>query len=257
MNDVALITGASSGLGAEFARIHAGRGGDAVLVARREDRLRALADELEGAGRSIHVIAADLSEEDAPERVVAELDERGVAVEHLINNAGFGGRGLFHERPWADDRAMIQVNVVALTALTRLLLPRSVERGRGRVLNVASTAALVPGPLQAVYYATKAYVRSFSNALHEELRDSPVTVTALLPGATKTEFAAVSDMDETALFKNAHPARPVAEAGYEAMRRGDLEVVAGVSLSQRAQLKAAQLAPRRTVLRQVRKAQEA
>lgn len=253
----ALITGASSGIGRELAQIHAERGGDLVVVARREEELNALRDELvRRHGATVHVVPQDLSDPEAAHRIADAVSATDLEVEILINNAGFGGRGRFHERPWETDRAMIQVNIVALTALTRLFLPHFVKRGHGRVLNVSSTASLVPGPLQAVYYATKAYVTSFSLALHEELRDTGVSVTALLPGATDTEFADRSDMDETALFEQAHGAREVAEAGYEAMLDGHLQVIAGVTLAQKAMMKAAPILPKTMVLKQVREMQE-
>lgn len=254
---VALITGASSGIGLELARLHAERGGDLVVVARGRDRLDALATELgERHACRVHVIAADLAQPDAPAAIHAEVVAAGLEVDVLINNAGFGGQGLFHERAWADDLAMIQVNVVALTALTRAFLPDLVRRGRGRILNVSSTAGMLPGPLQAVYYATKAYVTSFSNAIAGELEGTGVTVTALLPGVTETAFARTSGMDRTAMFARGASAREVARAGYDAMMRGDLDVIAGVGWSQRAMLAFVPLTPKRMLLRQVRRLQE-
>jgi len=253
----ALVTGASTGIGRELARLHASHGGDLVAVARSADKLEALKHELEGEhGVQVTVIAMDLTEPAAPEQLHEAVQAAGITVDVLINNAGFGGRGKFHERDWATDHAMIQLNIVALTALTRRFLPDMVARNRGRILNVSSTAALLPGPLQAVYYATKAYVTSFSNAVAEELHDTDVTVTALMPGATETEFARVSGMDATSLFEHTAPASDVARAGYEAMLRGDLNVIAGVSLAQRLVMATAPLAPRRMLLRQVRQMQE-
>ena len=257
MQNVALITGASSGIGHELAVLHAERGGDLVVVARNEDALRSLAAELASRhGTRVRVVPRDLTDEAAPTEIHDELARAGVKIDYLVNNAGFGGRGKFHERDWARDRAMIQLNVVALTALCRLFLPEFVERDRGRVLNVSSTASLVPGPLQAVYYATKAYVTSFSNALAEELRETGVTVTALLPGVTDTDFGRRSGMDETKMFDEAAPARDVARDGYEAMLAGRLQVISGVPLGQRLTLAAVPLAPKRLVLREVRKRQE-
>lgn len=254
---MALITGASSGIGLELARLHAERGGDLVVVARRADRLRELKTELEAAhGVTVYVIATDLTEENAGAAVFEELRTVGIDVEYLVNNAGFGGRGMFHERDWESDRDMIQLNVVALTALCRMFLPGFVARGRGRILNVSSTAGRVPGPLQAVYFATKAYVTSFSNAIAEELRDTGVTVTALLPGATATSFADTADLEDTSLFRRAASARSVAEDGYEAMMAGRLEVISGLPLSQRIGLRLAPLLPTKLALRQVRKLHE-
>lgn len=257
MKNVALITGASSGIGAAFARLHAEKGGDMVLVARRADKLNDLKAELEEAHKvSVLVIAEDLNDEAAPQRIFDSVAAAGIELDYLINNAGFGGRGKFIERDWADDRSMIQVNVVALTALTRLFLPGFVTRNRGRILNVSSTAALVPGPLQAVYYATKAYVTSFSNALAEELHDTKVTVTALMPGATESEFATTSGMDATDLFQKTTDARDVAAAGYEGMLEGKLDVFAGLQGSQGFQLKIAPLLPKKALLKSIRKMQE-
>lgn len=257
MKNVALVTGASSGIGRELARVHAERGGDLVIVARRAEKLEALKEELEARhGTQVVVLSKDLTHPDAPREVYDALQKRGIEVEYLVNNAGFGGRGKFHERPWEQDLAMIQLNVIALTALTRLFLPDFVQRDRGRILNVSSTASLVPGPLQAVYYATKAYVTSFSNALAEELHDTHVTVTALLPGATETEFAQTSDMEKTNLFEQTAPARAVAVDGYDAMRAGRLEAMAGLSFGQQVLMRLTPLLPKRVLLRQVRAMQE-
>ncbi len=254
----ALVTGASSGIGMELARIHAENGGDLVLVARRADRLERLKSELqEKHDVRVITLAEDLSNEAAPRRIFDRLQRDGIDIAFLINNAGFGGRGRFDERDWASDRSMIQVNVVAVTALTRLFLPGFVARGSGRILNTSSTAAFMPGPLQAVYFATKAYVTSFSNALAEELAETSVTVTALMPGATETEFAKTADMDETSLFDRPFSARDVAERGYAGMMAGDLNVVAGVTLAQRIMLPLAGLFPKRMLLRMVHTAQSA
>lgn len=257
MANTALITGASSGIGKELATLHASRGGDVILVARRANRLEALKSELESAHNiTAHVIAEDLSDEAAPRRIFDEVRSLGVTVDILINNAGFGGRGKFIERDWKADRDMIQVNVIALSSLTRLFLPGMVERNDGRILNVSSTAGEIPGPMQAVYFATKAYVTSFSNALMEELHDTKVTVTALLPGATESEFAAVSDMEKTSLFQSTAPACDVARDGYEAMLRGELNVISGVPFSRRIIYSLAPFMPKRMLLREVRKTQE-
>ena len=229
MKKTALITGASSGIGKELARIHAENGGDLVIVARRQEQLDALKEELEKQHSvRVTVIAKDLGRPEAAQEIFEEVTAAGIEVEYLINNAGFGGHGKFHEREWEQDLAMIQLNVVALTALCRLFLPEMVKRNRGRILNVSSTASFMPGPLQAVYFATKAFVTFLSNAVAEELHDKKVTVTALLPGATETEFAQTSGMDKTGLFAKTVSARSVAEDGYEGMMRGKLNVVSGV-----------------------------
>lgn len=258
--NVALITGASSGIGRELACLHASRGGDLVVVARSEAKLVELSAELERAHRCrVTVIAKDLSLPSAPGEVFEAVRSAGVEVDYLINNAGFGGRGAFHERCWDDDLAMMQLNMFALTALTRLFLPGFVARKSGKVLNVSSTACLMPGPLQAVYYASKAYVTSFSNAIAVELEGTGVTVTALLPGATDTEFARTADMQKTPLFANNQnaSAADVARAGYDAMLRGDLEVIAGVPLGQRMMLAAVPLTPKKLLMRQIKAMQQA
>ncbi len=257
MKSVALITGASSGIGREFAAIHAERGGDLVVVARSADKLAAVKDELESKHSvRVTVIPKDLSLLDSARQIYDEVKAAGIEVDYLINNAGFGGLGKFHEREWAEDLAMIQLNVVALTALCRLFLPDFVQRNSGRILNVSSTASLLAGPLQAVYYATKAYVTSFSNAIAEELHDTNVTVTALLPGATETEFGRTSGMDKTELFAKTASARSVARTGYDAMLAGELDVIAGVSSAQRMILATIPFTPKKLLLSQVRKMQE-
>ncbi|MFS4438688.1 SDR family NAD(P)-dependent oxidoreductase [Paracoccaceae bacterium GXU_MW_L88] len=257
MNSTALITGASSGIGRELARIHAKKGGDVVAIASRQPGLDALKEELEAAhGISVHVIAKDLSKPGAGAEIYDEVKAAGIEISTLINNAGFGGQGAFHEREWERDRAMINVNIMALTELTRLFLPDLIARGSGRILNVSSTAGEMPGPLQAVYYATKAYVTSFSNAIAEELKDTGVTVTALLPGATETGFSNASGLDKTDLFAKTASAEDVAKAGYEAMEAGKLDVVAGVSTMQRAMIALAPLLPKRMLMQQVAKLQE-
>lgn len=257
MSNTALITGASSGIGAELARIHAATGGDLILVARREEALNALKSDLQAQHNiAVSVIAADLNDEAAPQVIYDAVKAQGINIDILINNAGFGGRGLFHERDWAQDRSMVQVNIVALSALTRLFLPDLIAKGGGKILNISSSASLMPGPLQAVYYATKAFVTSFSNALAEEVSGTGVTVTALLPGATETGFSAASDLEETSLFAKAASAKSVAQAGYDAMLKGKLNAVAGMPLALRIQLKLLPLLPKRMVLKQVRGMQE-
>ncbi len=257
MRNIALITGASSGIGKALATIHAKTGGDLIIVARSKDKLDALKEDLEEKyGCEVKVIVKDLTQPNAPKEIFETILEEKIAINYLINNAGFGGRGKFHERDWHDDHNMIQLNIVALTALCRYFLPRFVDRNEGRILNVSSTASLMAGPMQAVYFATKAYVTSFSNAIAEELHDTNVTVTALLPGATDTGFAKTADMDKTALFKEAFSAEEVAQTGYDAMLAGELEVLAGVSFAQKAMMKAVPLTPKKILLKQVRKMQE-
>jgi short-subunit dehydrogenase len=245
----ALITGASSGIGADLARLFARDGYELVLVARGEAKLREL-------GLPATIIAADLTDPAAPQRIIDELRAKSIGVDVLVNNAGVGVAGPFVETDLQAELAMIQLNIVALTHLTKLLLPGMVARRRGRVLNVASTAAFQPGPLMAVYYATKAYVLSFSEAIAEELRDSGVTVTALCPGPTETGFAAAANMGGTRLFTMTRPAdsHAVAEAGYQAMKRGRRVVIPGLKNKLLAQ--SVRVSPRRLVATIVRKMQE-
>ena len=254
MKEKALITGASSGIGLELARLCAKDGCDVVLVARSEGKLRELAAELgRDCGVAAHVIALDLAQPNAAEELVRRLP---CAVDVLVNNAGFGVAGPFVGTDLTKELEMIQVNIVALTQLTKLLLPPMVARRRGRVLNVASTAAFQPGPLMAVYYATKAYVLSFSEAIADELRHSGVTVTALCPGPTETGFAAVADMTQSRLFNVARPmgSAAVARAGYAAMRRGKRVAIPGVKNKLLTQ--SVRVSPRRLVTAIVRKLQE-
>ena len=225
MKNTALITGASGGIGRDFACIHAEKGGDLVIIARREEALQELKKELESKhGVSAMYVAIDLTEPDAPQRVFDQVQAAGIEIDVLINNAGFGGHGKFHERPWEQDAAMIQLNVTALCHLTRQFLPGMVERNRGKILHVASMAAFLPGPLQAVYYATKAFVVSFSQAIAEELSDTNVTSTVLCPGAVETKFASTANLEDVEAFKNAAAPRDVAQAGYDAMLAGKLVV---------------------------------
>lgn len=257
MKNVALITGASAGIGKELAQIHAEKGGDLVIVARSQDKLEKLKTELEKKyAVNVKIIVKDLGLPQAPAEVYDEIKNDGISVDYLINNAGFGGVGKFHERNWHKDLEMINLNIIALTALTRLFLPDFVNRKSGKILNVSSTASLMPGPLQAVYFASKAYVTSFSNAISEELRGTGITVTALLPGATETEFGRVSGMDKTGMFDNAFGAREVAEDGYNGMLEGKLDVITGVSLSQKLMLSMVPVTPKKIILKQIRKMQE-
>jgi hypothetical protein len=251
----AVITGASSGIGKEFAELFARDGRSVILVARREERLRELADGLkERHGIEADIMPLDLSDHTAPQRLVDMIDNAGFTVSALVNNAGFGALGKFAELETQRQVDMLQLNVTALTHLTRLVLPGMLERGSGRVLNVASTAAFQPGPFMAVYYASKSFVLSFSNALAEELKDTGVTVTCLCPGPTKTEFEEESGMGETLMFKySAMAAGEVAKAGYEGMREGKLMVIPGAPNKLTAF--SSRLVPRKLSLKVVRKLQ--
>lgn len=227
--ETALITGASVGIGAELARLFAADGSDLVLVARRGDRLDALAAELRAKhGVRVTTLVKDLADPTAPQAIYDELAAAGTVIDVVVNNAGFGAVGRVADLPLQKQLDMIQVNVAALVHLTRLFLPGMIERGRGGVLNVGSTAGFQPGPNMAVYYATKAFVLSCTEALFEELLGTGVRATCLAPGPTATEFAAVADMENSLLFRfKAMDAAAVARSGYRAFRRGRVIVVTG------------------------------
>ena len=226
MSNTALITGASNGIGLELARLHAQKGGDLVLVARSENKLNQLKDELEqNYNVKAHVLALDLTEDNAAQQVFEQTEQAGLTIDILINNAGFGGHGKFHERQFEQDHSMMQLNMVALTLLTHLYMQDMVKRNKGQILNVSSTASFMPGPLQAVYYATKAFVTSFSQAIAEELSDTNVTVTALCPGAVATGFVKAGDLEGLDAWDKAATAESVAKVGYKAMEKGQLVAI--------------------------------
>jgi len=233
MANTALITGASGGIGRDLAALHAQRGGDLVLVARRAGALQDVKHELEAKHNvTVHCIALDLTEAGAPRQLFDRVSELGLEIDVLINNAGFGGHGKFHERDWADDEAMIRLNVMALCEITHLFLKGMVARNRGRVLNVASMAAFLPGPGMAVYYATKAFVASYSQAIAEELRKTNVTVTTLCPGPVKTGFGERANVSDVKGFQDhAVESMDVAHKGYNAMLKGKLVVTNDWKLS--------------------------
>jgi len=228
--ETVLITGASSGIGKELARCFAADGSRLVLVARGGGALEALADELRKTRKAdARVLVADLAEPEAPTRILGHLQNAGLKVDVLVNNAGFGAQGRLAELPLDRQLHMVQVNVTALTHLTRLFLPGMVERRRGGVLNVASTAAFQPGPHMAVYYATKAFVLSFSEALAEEVAGTGVSVTALCPGPTRTGFGEAAQIRSSRLVGlNRMSAASVAEIGHRAFRRGRVVAVPGL-----------------------------
>ncbi len=253
----ALITGASSGIGLELAKLFAQDGYDLVLLARRREKLEALGGELARRhGIRSRTIGADLADPAAPAQIFRQLEVASVAVDVVVNNAGFGALGPFATTDLETERRMIQVNIGALTHLTKLFLPGMLARRRGRILNVASTAGFVPGPLMAVYYATKAYVISFSEALVEELRGSGVSVTVLCPGPTRTEFQTVAHMESARLFRlpGVMDAAAVARAGYAGLMAGKRMVVPG--LVNRLTPLVIRLSPRGMVARVVRLFQE-
>lgn len=225
-----LITGASSGIGLELARLFAAAGSDLVLVARREAKLGELADELRVAHDiTVRVLPADLSQRAAAVAICDVLEGTGIDVDILVNNAGFGARGSVTELGLSRQLEMMQVNMTTLVELTRRLLPGMIKRGWGGILNVASTAAFQPGPFMAVYYASKAFVLSFTEGLAEELSETAINVTCLAPGPVATGFGAAAGVDDTVLFQaGVLEASKVAWAGYQGLRRGKTLVVPGL-----------------------------
>jgi len=250
---LAIVTGASGGLGLEFARLLAKDGYDLVLVARSEAKLRDVAQSLSGQYNvEATPVALDLARPDS----AGELARVVPRCDVLINNAGFAGHGRFDRIEESSVSEELELDVVTLTRLTRKYLPAMIERGSGRILNVASTAGFLPGPFMAVYYASKAYVISFSQAVAEELRGTGVTVTCFCPGAIATGFADRAQMHQTLLFRLGSANAPtMAEAGYRGMQRGTLVVVPWPPTNWFVEL-AARLTPRRVLLWFSRKAVE-
>jgi uncharacterized protein len=223
-----LITGASGGIGYELAKLFARDHHDLVLVARSGDKLTQVANELQALGVTVKTFALDLGAQPSRKFLYDQLQREGVAVDILINNAGFGAYGEFAKMREEEIFGQIQVNIIALTELTRLFLPRMIARSSGRIMNVASTAGFQPGPLMAVYYATKAYVISFSEAIANEVRDSGVTVTCFCPGATHTGFTKRAGNDNSRLFQlGAMNAGKVALDGYRAVMEGRTLAISG------------------------------
>jgi uncharacterized protein len=225
----ALITGASTGIGRDLAKLCAGAGYDVLAVARNQAQLETLALEIRSTyRRQVHILVKDLSRPEAPAELFAAIADLHDPIEMLINNAGVGMLGFFADLDAAKQMEMLRLNVDALTSLTRLFVPSMIALHKGYVLNVASTAAFQPGPLMAVYYASKAYVVSFSSALHNELKSHGIVVTTLCPGPTLTEFQRRAQMEETPLFRRSvMDSTTVARIGFDAMMRGKPLVVAG------------------------------
>lgn len=249
-NNTALITGSYGGLGTCFVNIHAGKGGDLILVGRSQEKLDAQAKEMENKYHiTAHTISADLSSPEAAQQIYDTCKSNNWQVDVLINNAGFGGQGDFtRERTMEQDMSMIAVNVETPTRLMKLFLPDMVKRGSGKVLNVSSTAAIMPGPLQAVYYATKAYMTSVSNSIWRELQGTGVTVTALEPGAMRTGFANRGGLSDTKLFSNAVDPKQVALDGYNGMLKGQLTVISGLPGWEKPFMSMAPMFPKKTML---------
>jgi len=252
----ALITGASSGIGAALAKRFAAHGYNLVIVARGQPGLQALADNLTRQhGVTIAVMPKDLAVVSARDELAAALQQQRIQIDVLVNNAGFATYGLFAETDLKAEQDMLQVNMVTLTHLTKLLLPGMIQRGRGKILNVASTAAFQPGPLMAVYYATKAYVLSFSEALAEELRGTGVSVTALCPGPTRSGFQQRAKMEQSRLVQGEiMDVDSVARAGYDGLISNKRIVIPG--WQNKLLAFATRLLPRNLVTRLARQAQE-
>lgn len=231
MQQVGLITGASSGIGRALAHEHARRKRDLIVVARRENELLQLKAELEEKyDTEVRVMPRDLIADGAIPSLYGEITGTDIEVDYLFNNAGFGGHGNFYERDLATDLAMIDLNVKAVVELTHRFIGDMLRRGRGRILNTSSTAGYMAGPLQATYFATKAFVNSFTWAVAREVEGKGVTLTTLNPGAVATEFGEVADMDDTEMFQDAKSPEYTARLGYEAMEAGKLEVITETKL---------------------------
>jgi short-subunit dehydrogenase len=245
---IVLVTGASSGIGYELAKLFARDGHDLVLVARSREKLEAIGRELKDAtGVAVRLIPKDLSRPRAAEEVFDELTRESIRIRVLVNCAGFGTYGAFAETDIAAEREMMQLNVVALTELTKLAVRDMVHRGDGRILNVASTAAFQPGPRMAVYYATKAYVLSFSEALANELHGTGVTVSTLCPGPTRTGFGDRAKMEDARVYRTGvMDAAAVAKAGYRGLKRAETVIIPG--LRNKLVALAARLGPRKVVV---------
>lgn len=224
MNKTAVITGASSGLGLEFVKLFANDGYNLIVIARNEEKLL----EIKNNYPNIHVtvIPMDLSRANGVKEVIDQIRTQKITVDVLVNNAGFGLLGSFENLSIEEQLKMIQLNITALTELTYHLLP-DLKKRSGKILNVASTAAFQPGPNMAVYYATKAFVLSFSEALAEELSADSITVTTLCPGATKTNFSSVAKVENTKMFSNAMSSEVVAKKGYDSLMQGKRVVITG------------------------------
>ena len=253
----ALITGASNGIGLELAKIHASKGGDLVLVARNLAKLNELKAELEKQYKvKVYTVGKDLSAPNAALEVYNETKQHNIQIDYLINNAGFGDFGMFVDLDWNKQLQMINLNITTLTHFTHLYLQDMVKRKSGKIMNVASTAAFQSGPTMAVYFATKAYVLSFSEAIDNEVSDKGITVTALCPGATESGFQAAAAMEESALVKGKKlpTSQEVAIYGYDAMLKGKTVAIHGFMNAVMAN--SVRFAPRAIVVKLTRKLQD-
>jgi short-subunit dehydrogenase len=257
MSKLALITGSSSGIGLELAKIMAANGHDLFLTARSENILLKLKSEIEKNHKvKVHIFPKDLSRINAPQEIYEEIKKQGLEVEYLVNNAGFGDFGAFYKSSWDRTREMIELNITSLTHLTRLFLPDMIKKKSGKILNVASVAAFLPGPMMSVYYATKAYVLHFSEAIRAEVQKTGVTITILCPGPTASGFQAAAGFDGAeSLNKMRMPSSlAVAQCGYKAMMKGKPLVIHGRGYS--TAIQAIKFFPRTVVASLVKKVQE-
>ncbi len=256
MHKTALITGASNGIGYELATIHAEHGDDLIIVARTKCKLDVLKATLEKQhGIKVMIIEKDLAVADAAREVYDQVKSQNIVVDYLVNNAGFGDISLFAESNWTKQENMINLNILALTHLSRLFLPDMINRKSGKILNVASTASFQPGPTMAVYFATKSYVLSFSEAINNELREYGITVTALCPGSTESGFHTTAMGEGRHIKERKLPsAREVAEFGYKSMMKGKAVAIPGLINSLMAT--SVRFIPRSIVVKAARKIQE-
>lgn len=253
----ALITGASSGIGRDLTHCFAADGWSVILTARRETQLQHLAQEVSSKyGISAQVLAGDLSDPKTPEELFKSCESQCWEVGALVNNAGFGNYGTFHESDLQKELSLIQVNITALTHLCKLFIQPMISRQRGYILNVGSTAGFQPGPLMAVYYASKAYVVHFSEAIANELKDFGIHVSVLCPGPTQTEFVEQAGMEGSKLFKSMHvmDSSSVAQAGYDGLMTGKTVVIPG--LMNKLTVQSNRISPRKWVTKVVRQIQE-
>ncbi len=229
MNKTALITGASSGIGLELAKIHASKGDNLVLVARSIDKLNQLKTEIESQYKvNVYNIEKDLSVINSPMEVYEEIKQNNIQIDYLINNAGFGDIGNFSETRWEKELRMINLNITALTQLTKLFLNDMLARKQGKIMNLASTASFQPGPMMAVYFATKSYVLHLTEAINAEVKGSGVSLTALCPGPTESGFQAAAEIEQNMLFNKKNPSsKEVAEYGYKSMMKGKAVAIHG------------------------------
>jgi short-subunit dehydrogenase len=253
----ALITGASNGIGLELAKIHASKGDNLVLVARNKEKLDAIKTELENKYKIVvYTIGKDLSAINSAQEVYNETNQQNFQVDYLINNAGFGDFGMFAETIWEKELQMINLNITTLTQFTKLYLKDMVKRRSGKIMNVASTAAFQSGPTMAVYYATKAYVLNFSEAVDNEVRDKGVSITTLCPGPTESGFQAAAALEDSGLVKGKKlpTSKEVAEYGYASMMKGKTVAIHGLMNSILAN--SVRFMPRKLVVMVTRKMQD-